>query len=110
MAMEAAMTGHLVFSTIHTNSSSETITRVVNLDAQPYMISGTFNLVMAQRLTRRICSECAHVIDSHETEEYKNAREVFVHFEKEALKKELVARGISQTQRDEFMNKGHTTQ
>lgn len=109
MAMEAAMTGHLVFSTIHTNSSSETITRVVNLDAQPYMISGTFNLVMAQRLTRRICSECAHVIDSHDTEEYNNAREVFVHFEKEALKKELVARGISQTQRDEFMNKGHTT-
>lgn len=108
MAMEAAMTGHLVFSTIHTNSSSETITRVVNLGAKPYMISGTFNLVMAQRLTRRICDACVEVINSHETEAYHNAREVFVHLEKEFLKKELLARNITQVQWDDFMNKGNT--
>ena len=51
MAMEAAMTGHLVFSTIHTNSSAETITRVLNFGAKPYMIAGTFNLVIAVRLS-----------------------------------------------------------
>ena len=102
------MTGHLVFSTIHTNSSSETITRVVNLGAKPYMISGTFNLVMAQRLTRRICDACVEVINSHETEAYHNAREVFVHLEKEFLKKELLARNITQVQWDDFMNKGNT--
>lgn len=73
------------------------------------MISGTFNLVMAQRLTRKICTECAETIDSHDTEEYGNAKEVFVNFEKEALKKELMARGITPAQWDEFMNKGHTT-
>ena len=57
-AMEAAMTWHLVFSTIHTNSASETLTRVINLWAKPYMVAGTFNLVMAQRLARKICEEC----------------------------------------------------
>ncbi len=106
MAMEAAMTGHLVFSTIHTNSSSETITRVVNLGAQSYMISGTFNLVMAQRLTRSICPDCKEQIDVHQTEAYHNAKEVFAHFEKESLKKEIIARGINQTQRDDFINHG----
>ncbi|HMS90965.1 MAG TPA: GspE/PulE family protein, partial [Candidatus Absconditabacterales bacterium] len=55
MAMESAMTGHLVFSTVHTNSSAETITRVYNLGAKPYMLVGTFNLVMAERLIRRVC-------------------------------------------------------
>lgn len=53
-AMEASMTGHLVFSTIHTNSSSETITRLTNLGAQPYMMTGTLNLIVAQRLARTI--------------------------------------------------------
>lgn len=57
-AMEAAMTGHLVFSTLHTNSSAETITRVYNLGAKSYQICGTFNLIMAQRLSRKICTEC----------------------------------------------------
>lgn len=108
MAMEAAMTGHLVFSTIHTNSSSETITRVANLGAEPYMISGTFNLVMAQRLTRKICSECIDVIDSRDTEPYDNAKETFTHFEKDILKKELIARGITQQERDRFMKEGKT--
>jgi type IV pilus assembly protein PilB len=56
--MEAAMTGHLVFSTLHTNSSSETITRVMNLGAKNYQICGTFNLIMAQRLARKICTNC----------------------------------------------------
>jgi general secretion pathway protein E len=50
MAMESSMTGHLVFSTVHTNSAVETITRVAKMGAEPYMIAGTFNLVIAQRL------------------------------------------------------------
>lgn len=57
-AMEASMTGHLVFSTVHTNNSAETITRVMNLGAKWYQICGTFNLVMAQRLVRMVCPNC----------------------------------------------------
>jgi type II secretory ATPase GspE/PulE/Tfp pilus assembly ATPase PilB-like protein len=58
MAMEAAMTGHLVFSTVHTNSAAETISRVYKLGAEPYMLAGTFNVVMAERLVRKVCYHC----------------------------------------------------
>jgi type II secretory ATPase GspE/PulE/Tfp pilus assembly ATPase PilB-like protein len=108
MAMEAAMTGHLVFSTIHTNSSAETITRVMNLGAQAFMVSGTFNLVMAQRLTRKICSDCQQQIDSHDEEEYAFARDSFAHFDKAKLKEEINHRGITHEQRDLFVNQGKT--
>jgi type IV pilus assembly protein PilB len=47
-----------VFSTIHTNSSAETITRVFNLGAKAYMLAGTFNVVMAERLARKVCHHC----------------------------------------------------
>lgn len=104
MAMESAMTGHLVFSTLHTNSSAETITRVYNLWAKPYMLVGTFNLVMAERLIRRVCEQCKTQISVKDNAKYKFAKESFRNFEKESLKKEILSRGIDQQQRNDFIN------
>jgi type II secretory ATPase GspE/PulE/Tfp pilus assembly ATPase PilB-like protein len=57
-AIEAALTGHLVFSTLHTNSAVESITRIINMGIQPYLISSTIELIIAQRLVRKICDKC----------------------------------------------------
>jgi len=105
-AMEAAMTGHLVFSTIHTNSAIETITRVYNLWAKPYMIAGTFNLVMAQRLCRKICPNCIQQKNVKNEPEFKYVKKSLANFDKEKLKKEIILRNITQEQRDNFINKG----
>lgn len=58
MAIRAALTGHLVFSTIHTNSAWGTISRLVDMGVPPYLLAGTINLSMAQRLVRLLCPEC----------------------------------------------------
>ncbi|MFK7780252.1 MAG: GspE/PulE family protein [Candidatus Gracilibacteria bacterium] len=56
IAVEASLTGHLVLSTIHTNNASETITRVLNMGVQPFLIPASFNVIIAQRLVKRLCS------------------------------------------------------
>jgi general secretion pathway protein E len=58
MAAQAALTGHLVLSTLHTNDSVGTITRLVDLDLPPFLVTSTVIGVMAQRLVRRICTHC----------------------------------------------------
>jgi general secretion pathway protein E len=57
-AVQAALTGHLVFSTLHTNDASSSITRLVDLGIQPFLISSTLIGAMAQRLMRKICDDC----------------------------------------------------
>jgi general secretion pathway protein E len=57
-AVQAALTGHLVFSTLHTNDSSTSVTRLVDLGIQPFLISSTLVGAMAQRLVRKICEDC----------------------------------------------------
>jgi general secretion pathway protein E len=57
-AVQAALTGHLVFSTLHTNDASTSITRLVDLGIQPFLISSSLIGAMAQRLVRRICDDC----------------------------------------------------
>jgi general secretion pathway protein E len=57
-AVQAALTGHLVFSTLHTNDASTSITRLVDLGIQPFLISSTLIGAMAQRLVRKICQDC----------------------------------------------------
>jgi general secretion pathway protein E len=57
-AVQAALTGHLVFSTLHTNDAATSITRLVDLGIQPFLISSTLIGAMAQRLVRKICSDC----------------------------------------------------
>jgi len=58
MAIRAALTGHLVFSTIHTNSALGTISRLTDMGIPPYLLAGTINLTMAQRLVRLLCPHC----------------------------------------------------
>ncbi len=58
IAIKAALTGHLVLSTLHTNSAAETITRLLDMGLEPFNVSSALNLVLAQRLLRRICSNC----------------------------------------------------
>lgn len=58
IAVQAAMTGHLVFSTVHTNDAASAITRIVDLGIPPYMVAATLQGVLAQRLVRRICTHC----------------------------------------------------
>ena len=57
-AIQAALTGHLVFSTLHTNNAASAITRLINMGVEPFLIAAAINMVMAQRLVRRICPKC----------------------------------------------------
>ncbi|MFB6263925.1 MAG: GspE/PulE family protein [Bradymonadaceae bacterium] len=58
MAVQAALTGHLVFSTVHTNDAASTVTRMLELGVEPFLLSSTLVGVMAQRLVRTICEKC----------------------------------------------------
>ena len=58
IAIEAALTGHLVLSTLHTNDAPSTITRMVDMGIEPFNVASAVNLIVAQRLVRRICKEC----------------------------------------------------
>jgi type IV pilus assembly protein PilB len=58
LAIQAALTGHLVFSTLHTNNASTAIPRLLDLGAEPFLIVSVLNAVEAQRITRRICADC----------------------------------------------------
>ena len=58
VAIRAALTGHLVFSTVHTNDSASTITRMVDQGVEPYLVSSSIVLIIAQRLVRTICRHC----------------------------------------------------
>src|SRR5690606_32055369 len=57
-AIQAALTGHLVFSTLHTNDACSSITRLINMGVEPYLIAAALNMVLAQRLVRRVCPKC----------------------------------------------------
>lgn len=63
IAIEASLTWHLVLSTIHTNSSAETITRILNMWVQPFLIPASVNIIIAQRLIKRLCSHCKKPLD-----------------------------------------------
>ncbi|HJS42382.1 MAG TPA: type IV-A pilus assembly ATPase PilB [Gemmatimonadales bacterium] len=58
IAIKAALTGHLVLSTLHTNDAPSTITRMVDMGIEPFNVASAVNLIVAQRLVRRICKEC----------------------------------------------------
>ena len=68
IAIKAALTGHLVLSTLHTNGAPETITRLMNMGIEPFLVATSVHLICAQRLVRRICKDCAEVIEvPHQT-------------------------------------------
>lgn len=61
IAVEAALTGHMVLSTLHTNDAPSTITRLVNMGIEPFLVAAALNVVVAQRLCRKICKDCKDV-------------------------------------------------
>jgi type IV pilus assembly protein PilB len=58
MAIQASLTGHLVFSTVHTNDAASTVHRLMNMNIEPFLIADSIILIVAQRLIRRICKKC----------------------------------------------------
>ena len=64
IAIQASLTGHLVFSTLHTNSAAASITRLIDMGVEPYLIASTVKAVLAQRLVRRLCPHCATPMDA----------------------------------------------
>ena len=63
IAMKAAMTGHLVFSTLHTNDAPSSVSRMIDIGIPPYLLAGSLTMVLAQRLGRRLCVKCKTVIE-----------------------------------------------
>lgn len=63
IAVEAALTGHLVLSTLHTNDAASTVTRLLNMGIEPFLVVGSLNVVVAQRLCRKICENCKEPAD-----------------------------------------------
>jgi type IV pilus assembly protein PilB len=59
IAVKAALTGHLVLSTLHTNDAPSTVNRLMNMGIEPFLVASSLNLVCAQRLVRRVCKHCA---------------------------------------------------
>src|SRR5216683_1608816 len=69
MAVQSALTGHLVLSTLHTNDSASAVTRLLELGIAPYLLNATLNGVMAQRLARTLCPHCKQKIDLQRSED-----------------------------------------
>jgi general secretion pathway protein E len=63
MAIQSSLTGHLVFSTLHTNDSAGAVTRLLDLGVEPYLVSSSLIAIMAQRLVRKVCPDCRQVYE-----------------------------------------------
>lgn len=68
IAIQAALTGHLVFSTLHTNDAPSALTRLVDLGVKPFLVSASVNAVLGQRLVRRLCPQCSEEYEPAEAE------------------------------------------
>src|SRR5256884_568519 len=68
IATNASLTGHLVFSTLHTNDAPSAIARLVDIGVQPFLVASSVRAIMAQRLVRRLCTHCKHPAELSETE------------------------------------------
>ncbi|MCI4677160.1 GspE/PulE family protein [Rhodoblastus acidophilus] len=66
IAIQASLTGHLVFSTLHTNSAASSITRLIDMGVENYLIASTVKAVLAQRLVRKLCPACAEPLDGRD--------------------------------------------
>ena len=68
IAIKAALTGHMVLSTLHTNDAPSTITRLLNMGIEPFLVTASVNLVVAQRLVRKICADCKEPVETPKDE------------------------------------------
>ncbi|KPK34397.1 MAG: pilus assembly protein [Nitrospira bacterium SG8_35_1] len=69
IAIKAAMTGHLVFSTLHTNDSAATIGRLIDIGIPSYMVASSVTMVLSQRLGRRLCTSCKKIVSHHSAQD-----------------------------------------
>lgn len=67
LAIQAALTGHLVFSTLHTNNAATSLPRLLDMGVEPFLIASTVRAVVGQRLIRRLCAECKEIIEPDST-------------------------------------------
>ncbi|NDC36809.1 MAG: type IV-A pilus assembly ATPase PilB [Proteobacteria bacterium] len=65
IAIKASLTGHMVLSTLHTNDAPSTVNRLLNMGVEPFLVASSINLILAQRLARRVCSSCCEEITIH---------------------------------------------
>ncbi len=70
IAIRAALTGHLVFSTVHTNDSASTVTRLIDIGVEPYLVSSSLLCVVAQRLLRTLCPNCKEPVAPNEQQRF----------------------------------------
>ncbi|MDD5309749.1 MAG: ATPase, T2SS/T4P/T4SS family, partial [Deltaproteobacteria bacterium] len=63
IAVKAALTGHMVLSTLHTNDAPSSVSRLLNMGVEPFLVTASVNLIMAQRLGRTLCKECKHPVE-----------------------------------------------
>jgi type IV pilus assembly protein PilB len=63
IGIKAALTGHLVLSTLHTNDAPGTVSRLLNMGIEPFLVTSAVNLILAQRLARKLCVECKKAVD-----------------------------------------------
>jgi type II secretory ATPase GspE/PulE/Tfp pilus assembly ATPase PilB-like protein len=68
IAIQASLTGHLVFSTLHTNDAPSALTRLIEMGVKPFLVSAAIQAVMAQRLVRKLCDDCAEEYEAEEPE------------------------------------------
>jgi type IV pilus assembly protein PilB len=69
IAVKAALTGHMVLSTLHTNDAPSTVNRLLNMGIEPFLVASSVNCIVAQRLARRVCEECKELDPEITTEE-----------------------------------------
>ena len=85
ISIRASLTGHLVLSTIHTNNSIASITRLMDMGIEPFLVTASLNAVVAQRLIRRVCRDCRQIEQATERE-----KEIFA---KRGIEIDIIARG-----------------
>lgn len=90
VAIEAALTGHLVVSTIHTNSAAETLTRILNMGIPAFLLPASINVIIAQRLIRKLCQKCKRPVAMQNLDPHMKAR---------------VERALKRTAKDELIGR-----
>ncbi|MEL6733283.1 MAG: GspE/PulE family protein, partial [Bacteroidota bacterium] len=81
IAIRAALTGHLVLSTLHTNSSRDAITRLVDMGVEPYLLAAATRMIVAQRLVRLLCPHCKKKSDRMISESFQKRHQLHDHYE-----------------------------
>ncbi len=106
LAIHAALTGHLVLSTLHTNSAVGAVARLVDMGIQPFLLASSLKLLMAQRLVRRICSECKEEVKDISKDATEMIKKELKLTDPEILKKKMEIESLDQLKIQAYRGKG----